>query len=461
MGEYLPPPLAILCLAAYLEAHHDDVKIQVVDCQAERLSWSGLEQRIKSFKPDIVAPSALSTTNAYVIARTVELAKRVNPRITTVAGGLHYSTLAQTSLETYPELDLVVRGEGEQTLLELVQAIEKEQPLSRVKGLSFRRDGQVVHTPDRPLIRDLDTLPFPGYHFVRQHTRNYHFTMMAGRKNPLAMLEASRGCDHTCAFCSQWRYWGPCRRKSPKRVADEFEYVYREFGSRFLWLVDDNLGLSKYMDQFCDELIERGITDDLLWFLQARVDDIIASKDLLPKMRETGLHWVLTGVESHDPATLEKYRKGIQPSMAKQAVDLLKQNDILAQTTAIIGDRHDSHTTLEAFRKWIQDVSPDIAIFMVLTPFPGTELYHLAEERGWIEDKNWANYDMVHAIMPTEHLTRDQVQRELYECYRSYYGSWRRRLRGLFSSNWVKRTYYRYMMRQGMLSMLRGLFRGG
>jgi anaerobic magnesium-protoporphyrin IX monomethyl ester cyclase len=458
MGEYLPPPLGLLCLAAYLETHHDDVEIQVVDCQAEGVGWDGLEQRIKSFKPDIVAPSALSTANAYLVARTTELAKRVNPMTTTLAGGLHYSVLAQESLEAYPELDAVVRGEGEQTLLELVRAVENDEPLSHVKGLSFRRDGRVVHTPDRPVIKDLDTLPFPGYHFVRQHMKKYHFTMMAGKDKPYALLEASRGCDHNCAFCGQWRYWGPCRRKSPKRVADEFEHVYREYGSRFLWLVDDNLGLGPYMNQLCDELIARGITDDLLWFLQARVDDIIASKDLLAKMRRTGVHWILTGVESHDPATLEKYRKGIEPSMAKEAIDLLKQNNILAQATAIIGERHESHETLEVFRRWIQDVSPDIAIFMVLTPFPGTELYKLATEKGWIEATNWANYDMVHAIMPTEHLTRAEVQHELYQCYRSYYGSWGRRIRGLFSSNWVKRTYYRYMMRQGILRMLRGLF---
>lgn len=458
MGEYLPPPLGILCLAAYLEAHHDDVEIQVVDCQAERLGWHVLQQRIESLKPDIVAPSSLSTTNAYVVARTVEMAKHVNPTIVTLAGGLHYSALAEESLQTYPELDVVVRGEGEQTLLNLVHAVEKEESLSQVKGLSFRRDGKIIHTPNQPVIKDLDTLPFPGYHFVRQHMKDYHFTMMAGKDNPYALIEASRGCDHTCAFCAQWRFWGPCRRKSPKRVADEFEHVYREFGSRFLWLVDDNLGLGQYVNELCDELTARGITDDLLWFLQARVDDIIANKDLLPKMHKTGLNWILTGVESHDPGTLERYRKGIQPSMAKEAIRLLKQNNILAQTTAIIGERHESHETLEAFREWIQDVDPDIAIFMALTPFPGTELYQLAREKGWIEDTNWANYDMVHAIMSTDYLTRAEIQQELYRCYKSYYGSWGRRIRGLFSSNWVKRTYYRYMMRQGMLRMLRGLF---
>jgi anaerobic magnesium-protoporphyrin IX monomethyl ester cyclase len=118
----------------------------------------------------------------------------------------------------------------------------------------------------------------------------------------------------------------------------------------------------------------------------------------------------------------------------------------MSQTTAIIGDRKDTHESIEAFRKWLDDVDPDIAIFMILTPYPGTELYETAKQEGWIEDENWFHYDMVHAIMPTETLSRREVQRELYQCYRQFFGSWRRRIGGMFSSNRVKRSCYRYMM---------------
>ncbi|MFX1300830.1 MAG: B12-binding domain-containing radical SAM protein [Promethearchaeota archaeon] len=458
MGEYRPPPFGILCLAAYLEAHLEEAEISVVDCQAERLQWDGLEDRITTFKPDVVCPGALSTVNTYLVARTVQLSKKVNLDITTVVGGLHFSVLAQESLEAYPEIDFVVRGEGEHTLLELLKTLESGQPLEQVKGITYRHKGKLIQTPDRPHITDLDSLPYPGYHFVRDHMKHYHFTMMAGTKNPYALIEASRGCNHKCSFCTQWHYWGRCRRKSPKRVADEFEYVYREFGSRFLWLTDDNLGLGKWMDQFCDELLNRDITDDLLWFMQIRADDIIKHQDLLPKMHQTGLHWAMSGVETYDASRLDNYRKGLDPSMAKQAMDLLKANNIMSQTTAIIGDRNDTHESIEAFRKWLDDVDPDIAIFMILTPYPGTELYETAKREAWIEDENWFHYDMVHAIMPTEHLSRREVQQELYKCYRNFFGSWRRRIGGLFSSNRIKRSCYRYMMRQGVVLMLKDLY---
>ena len=459
MGEYLPPPFGILELAAYLETQNKSVDIHVLDCQAEKVGWKQLEKRIESFHPDIVAPSALATCNAYFVLRTVEAAKRVDSKITTVVGGQHFTAKARESLETYPEIDIIVRGEGEQTFAELVKTLERKKPLSETKGISFKHRGKIIHTSSRPLIKNLDDLPFPGYHFVEDHMKKYHFRMMAGAKTGYALVEASRGCPHRCTFCSQWRFWGGIwRAKSPERIADEIEYCYREFGSRFLWLTDDNFGLGKRTSKLCDEIVSRGIADDVMWFMQARCDDICKHKDILPEMRKAGNLWVLTGLESHSPETLEAFRKGINPSHAREAIDLLKKNDIFAQATLIIGERKDSHESIERLRAFVNDVDPDLAIFMILTPFPGTELYEAAERNGWVEDANWTNYDMVHATMPTENLSRAEVQEELYECYRSFYGSLKRRVKALFSPNSLKRRTYRYLASQGLLKALRDLF---
>ena len=459
MGEYLPPPFGILELAAYLETRNKSVDIEVLDCQAEGVDWGKLERRIESFQPDIVAPSSLATCNTYLVIRTLETVKKIDSDIVTVVGGQHFTATAQESLETYSEIDIVVRGEGEETLAELVQALERERPLSKVKGISFGHEGEIIHTPPRPLINNLDELPFPGYHFVEEHMNKYHFKMMAGANTGYALVESSRGCSHRCTFCSQWRFWGgKWRAKSPKRIADEIEYCYREFGSRFLWLTDDNFGLGERASELCDEIIRRGIADDIMWFVQARCDDIVNHRKLLPKMRRAGNLWMLVGLESHNPETLETFRKGIDPSHAKQAMDLLKENDIFAQATFIIGERRDSHESIERLREFINKVDPDLAIFMILTPFPGTELYEVAKRNGWIEDTNWANYDMIHAIMPTENLSREEVQEELYKCYRSFYGSVKRRIKGLFSPNLLKRRTYRYLASQGLLKALRGLF---
>ncbi|MHA2025927.1 MAG: B12-binding domain-containing radical SAM protein [Candidatus Thorarchaeota archaeon] len=460
MGEYLPPPLGILNLAAYLRAHDESLQIEIVDCNAERISWNGLRGRIETFQPDIVAPSSLSTCNAYRGLRTIELAKTVDPTTTTIVGGQHYTVLAKESLEAYPELDIVVRGEGEQTLLEVVRALKGQGTLSEVKGITFRHNDRIITNEDRSLIDNLDELPFPAYDLVAKYMKEYHFTLMAGRDTPYALVEASRGCPHDCNFCTQCVFWGgKWRRKTPKRIVDEIEFGLNEFGTKFFWLTDDNFGLGKRTDELCDEIISRGIADDIMWFMQARCDDIVTHKDLLPKLRRAGLNWILAGVESHSPDTLASFNKRIDPSVSRQAIDLLKLNDIFAQATLIIGERSDSRETLRGLRAYVNDMDPDLAIFMILTPYPGTKLYEDAIRNGWIEDTNWAHYDMIHAIMPTEHLTRMEVQQELYMCYRSFFGSVKRRITGVFSSNKTKRRTYRYMARRGVVGTLRGMFR--
>jgi anaerobic magnesium-protoporphyrin IX monomethyl ester cyclase len=235
------------------------------------------------------------------------------------------------------------------------------------------------------------------------------------------------------------------------------EMLYNDYGITFQWITDDNLGLGNRYRDLCDEIIKRGLSDDITWFIQARSDDIIQNEKLLPKMRKAGNFWVMAGLERHDRDTLDKFNKGIKNSDSKLAMKLLKDNDIFSQATLITGDRNDTHQSIDELREFTNQVEPDIAIFMILTPFPGTVLYNTAHQNGWIEDYNWSNYDMTRAVMPTQYLTRQEVQEELYQCYRDFYGSMKRRLTGVFSKNHFKRKTYRYMAGQGLLQSLKDL----
>jgi len=459
MGEYLPPPFGIIQLAAYLEREVEDAEMEVMDCNAQQIDWKDMEKRIESFNPDVIASSALATCNTYVVARTLETAKKVNPNILTVTGGQHFTATAQESLEMYPEIDVIVRGEGEQTFTELVKNTEKKSSLSKTKGLSFRYEGKIHHNPPRSLIKDLNKLPYPGYHLVKDIVHKYHFAAMAGHKAPYALIEGSRGCSHHCTFCTQWRHWhGKWRLKSPERIADEMEFCYQNYGSRFIWLTDDDFGPNKRASSLAEELLKRKIGDDLMWFVQWRCDDVIKNRESLAKMRKAGLHWVMVGVESHTDSTLKSFKKGITPNDAKKAVKLLKENDIFAHAMFVIGSRKDTAESIANLREFANELDPDFAIFTVLTPFPGIEIFEEAKRNGWIEDFNWSHYDMAHAVMPTETLSREEVQEELYRCYKSFYGSWRRRFQGIFSRNELKRKIYWYMMGRGVIRQLRALF---
>ncbi len=192
-------------------------------------------------------------------------------------------------------------------------------------------------------------------------------------------------------------------------------------------------------------------------FIQWRCDDVINNEKVLPKLRKAGLYWVMMGVESSNASTLERFRKGIAAEQATESVRLLKKNDIFSHAMFVIGDRKDTTESIGDLKDFANELDPDFAIFTALTPFPGSEIYEEAKRMGWIEDFNLSHYDMAHAIMPTETLTRMEVQEELYDCYRNFYGSFRRRLGGVFSRNKLKSRLYRHMMGQGVVRQFKNL----
>lgn len=457
MGEYLPPPSSLLILAAYIERELPEVDIEIIDCQADRLDWKNLERTIESTEPSMVLTSGF-TTNAYSCVRTCEIAKTINPEIKTIVGGSHFSFTAEESLQNYPEIDYIVHGEGEQTIVELIKTIQNKGKINNVAGISYRTPRTVIHTPPRPLIENLDSLPYPAYHLVEKNLKRYHFTMMAGRNTQYMILEGARGCDHQCTFCTQWRHWGNCwRTKSAKRIADEIEYLHDTYGGVFLWFADDHMRIQTRGKPLYEELKKKKCSEDIMLFFQARIDDIASHPDLVGRLREVGTYWILTGVETNSEETLQEYKKGIKTQDAYQAMNVLKKQDIFSQAMFVIGNRKDTHESIEQLRQFSVDLNADICIYTALTPFPGTIYYETAKKNGWIEDTNYTNYDMAHAIMPTEALTRKEVQEELWRCYRNFYGSITRGISGVFSKNKLKRTIYQHMAGQFVLEKFRRL----
>jgi anaerobic magnesium-protoporphyrin IX monomethyl ester cyclase len=457
MGEYLPPPSALLILAAYIEQELPELDIEIIDCQAKHMNWKNLEKYIESSKPSIVLTSGF-TCNAYTCVKTCEIVKKVDEKIITIVGGIHFSFTPEESLLNFPEIDIIVRGEGELTIVELIKKLNKKGKIDQIQGISFRNKKTIIHTPSRPLIKNLDSLPYPAYNLVEDNLKKYHFTMMAGRNTRYMILETARGCEYKCSFCTQWNHWGGIwRTKSTKRIVDEIEYLNEKYDGVFLWLTDDHVNLRHRGKQLYEELRHRRCKDNVMLFFQARTDDVAKNTDLIPKLRDISVYWIMCGVESDSEENLKEYKKETLKSDAFTAMKILKKNDIFAHAMFVIGARRDTHESIESLRQFSIELAPDFAIFTALIPFPGTIYYETAKKNGWIEDYNYANYDMAHAIMPTETLTRKEVQEELWRCYQNFYGSIPKGISGVLSTNKLKRTIYRHMAGQFVLSKFRRL----
>ncbi len=376
----------------------------------------------------------------------------------TIVGGVHFSATPTESLQSFPEIDYIVRGEGELTVIDLLKTLKRNGKIEEVQGISYQNKDRIIHTPARPLIENLDTLPYPAYHLVEDKVKRYHFTLMAGRNTQYMILEGARGCRYQCSFCTQWNHWGSrWRTKSAKRIADEIEFLNETYGGTLLWFADDNMNLSIRAKPLYNELRHRHCKDDIMLFFQARIDDIAHHPDMITKLREVGTYWILCGVETNSQETLNEYKKGINTQDAYQAMKIMRQNDVFSQAMFVIGSRKDTHESIEDLRQYSMDLAPDLALYTVLTPYPGTIYYETAKKNRWIEDINYSNYDMAHAIMPTESLTRKEVQEELWRCYRSFYGSIRKNLAGMLAKNKLKRIMYRHMAGQFVLEKLRRL----
>jgi len=230
-----------------------------------------------------------------------------------------------------------------------------------------------------------------------------------------------------------------------------------ELGAGFIWLTDDNFEYGRRGMDLAEELDAQGFNDSTPWFFQSRTDSIVKNPDVVAKLRKVGNNWQLIGVENGSPQTLSDFKKGASVNDAKEAVRILKENDIFAQAMMVIGSRMDSHASIKALREFTMELDPHMAIFSILIPFPGTEVYQEAKMNGWIEDDNYSHYDMVHAIMPTETLTRSELQEELLTCYREFFGSPVTALRGIFSSNEIKKRCFRHLAGKRVLGTLRQL----
>ena len=313
-------PLGLLMVGGSLrDAGHE---VRLLDAESRRLTTPAIVRAVEDVRPDMVMTGHAGSTPAHpVCTGMLRAIKATCPHVLTVYGGVYPSYHAAQILARESAVDMIVRGEGEATTVELAEALQARRPLTSVAGLAYRDAGRVTLTPDRPPIPDLDTCRV-GWELIDDWDRYGCFGL--GRA---AIVQFSRGCPHRCTYCGQHNFWVRWRHRNPVTLADEIAWLHRTHGVRFISLADENpTTLRDVWQQFLEELAARRLP--VHFFATIRATDIVRDADLLPLYRKAGILYVLMGIESTDAAVLERVNKGSTPDHDVQACRLLKEHGI-------------------------------------------------------------------------------------------------------------------------------------
>jgi radical SAM superfamily enzyme YgiQ (UPF0313 family) len=352
---------------------------------------------------DIIGISSITST----APRAFQIAKRFSSMgIPIIIGGPHSTFLPEESLKY---ADYVVRGEGEETIVELIEHLEYGRPLNDIKGLSYREGDAFIHNPDRPLIHDLDSGPIPDLNVVHNW-----------QKRTVIPIATSRGCPFGCKFCSVIQMFGrKYRFKSIDRVIEEI----REVASRkaHIFFVDDNFAANKERTK---ELLKRIIAEDIHieWSAQVRTD-VVRDAELIDLMGKTGCFTVFVGFESINPKTLSLYNKHQKVDDIVECIKTFKKASIGIHGMFVLGGDTDDIETIRSTQKFAKRLGIDSVQFLMLTPLPGTPVFDDLMKQGRLIHTDWAKYDAHHAVFEPKLMTAFELHTETLKAMANFY-SW-------------------------------------
>lgn len=441
-GATMHLPFALLglgYLAAVLEKKQCEV--DVIDCQVLKLSFEEFRREIGKRQSNIVGIT--STTLTYKSGlKLAKIAKEVHPDCLTVMGGPHVTFWDDKALEECPELDVVVRREGENTFLELAQRVETGKSHYDVIGLTCRKDGKIIRNPDRPYIENLDELPFPARHlWPMEKLREYE---------DILYLATSRGCVYWCEFCATVRMHGrKYRMRSPENVVDELEYLHKTFNVSKFTFCDDAFTVDQpRTEKICSEIMRRGLKIE--WNCGTRVDMI--TEELLLKMKEAGCISVWFGVESGSQKVLDCMNKGISTEQTLRSLGWVREVGLKPVPNVILGFPGETKETAWKTIKFVERISPDdVGFYNVATPFPGTPMYDMVKEKGWLRITDFDKYDTTSPVFGTPWLSMNELGKLREAAFHHFY------LRpGFFIHNFRKRKFWTLATALTILAHIKG-----
>lgn len=418
----LLPSLGLAYIAAVLERDGHDVEI--LDAPALDCSSSDIASHVKKGRYDVIG----ITAQTPMYGRFVEAVKAIRsacPGVPMMAGGPHSSIMPKEILMENPQLDYAIYGEGEVTVCELMQAIEGKMKPADVMGIAYRDGGKVLVTPPRPFIENIDDIPMPARHLLPM--KRYRPAPSTYKRTPLLHMITSRGCPFSCVYCSSRSIFGRVyRAHSPMRVADEMEDIIDRYGAREIFFLDDIFTLNrKWALSVCDEIIRRGLHRKVEWSCSTRANTV--DPGLLGHMRKAGCWQIHYGLESGSQRLLDYIKKGITLEQSRKAVYWARKAGIEVRAYFMIGlPTETKEDTLQTIR-FAKELNPDYAKFSLTTPYPGTPLFDMANERGEIKSFSWSTYKTLGGFTDDErpYVPRGRRSSELKymekKAYRDFY----------------------------------------
>jgi radical SAM superfamily enzyme YgiQ (UPF0313 family) len=401
LEECPAPPLGITYVAAAFEASGADVRIW--DYVVSRYSKEKLQIELERFKPDVVGATSV-TMNFHAAADIIKSVKEYDPSIITIMGGPHVTFDAANTLARNPEVDLIVMGEGEETITELMSISMDERQWPDVRGIAFRHDGRIADTGARDFIKEIDSIPMPARHLLshsRYQALGYPVSIITGR-----------GCPHNCIFCLGRKMVGKkVRRRRASLIADEIENIL-SYGWTRINFADDLFTSSKQkVRDVCGEIKKRGLK--FTWSAFGRVDSV--DMEILRLMRDVGCDSISFGVESGNSEMLKRIRKGITLEKVRHAVQMCRAADIIAHASFMAGLPGESPESLKETEEFASSLNI-LYGYHFLAPFPGTTL---REEIGRYDleilTQDWNRYDANSAIVKTSSLSPEEIERFVAE----------------------------------------------
>jgi len=396
-------PTGLEYIAAYIEGTVD--KVHIVDMEMDHRKFQDI---INLYCPDLVGIS-LSATEHNEGLRLAKIAKKNG--VTTVIGGYHPTSVPDLML-SYPQIDMVIRGEGELTMSELVENGTPENVL----GVSHKKNGILIHNEDRPRIENLDILPFPA-----RRLRQYSYKSQ-NRTTDCDVIVTSRGCNGLCSFCCEPSMYGCLRCRSPENVMKEIlEMVeYHQRKSLSVIIADLNfMGNPSGVDRLCDLLMEHDLSIEFCALVRA--DAMAKYPEIVKKMCRTGILKFEMGIESPNSKDLKSTKKGITNRVHGKAVRNIRENGGRAGGTFVIGLPDQTTEEIKAFPTYAKEIGLTAAAFGIATPFPGTEFYKELDNQGLIFETNWDNFDEMHSVYRTKHLSKEMIEELATYCMAKFW----------------------------------------